>query len=254
MPAADLQPDPDEWLTVKEIAEELRLTPATIRSWISSGTLKARRAGQRKWLVKRSEIDRTLARYESEDREGTIDTILPPHQSPHWSPEALQYVRRPAWLSYVSRNWKLNVDASRYAPPNEWFVQRLIDIAEWSARKAAALLNLEGEHPGDWWQLQEGLPEGVLSYELSPQANRPGTSAMWAEFDAAVTQLDRAMRAHSVQRERDALARLSLALHDVADQLAERNSYPWPETTFVLRTFNEDPRLGGSEEPPEGVD
>jgi len=254
VPAAEAKPDPDEWLTVKEIAEELRLTPATIRSWISTGALKARRAGQRKWLVRRSEIDRTLARYESEDREGPIDTVLAPHQSPHWSPEALRYVRRPSWLSYASRNWELNVEASRYAPPNEWFVQRLIGIAEWSARKSTALLNLDGEDPGDWWHQQGGLPDGVLSYELSPQANRPGTSAMWAEFDAAVTQLDQAMRAHSLQREGDALARLSVALHDVADHLAGLNAYPWPQTTFVPRASDGDPRPGGSDEPPAGVE
>lgn len=39
----------DPWLTLVEIAEELRLSPATIRSWISKGTLQAMRAGRRKW-------------------------------------------------------------------------------------------------------------------------------------------------------------------------------------------------------------
>ena len=37
------------------------MSPATIRSWISKGTLRAMRAGQRKWLVRRSELDRMLA-------------------------------------------------------------------------------------------------------------------------------------------------------------------------------------------------
>jgi len=43
-----------------EIAEELRMSPATMRSWISSGTLRAMRPGKRKLLVRRSELDRML--------------------------------------------------------------------------------------------------------------------------------------------------------------------------------------------------
>jgi excisionase family DNA binding protein len=58
----------DPWLTLAEIAEELRMSPATIRSWISKGTLRAMRPGQRKLLVRRSELDRML-RGEDMDRE-----------------------------------------------------------------------------------------------------------------------------------------------------------------------------------------
>jgi excisionase family DNA binding protein len=43
----------DPWLTVAEIAEELRVNPATVRLWISQGTLPARRAGRRKLLIRR---------------------------------------------------------------------------------------------------------------------------------------------------------------------------------------------------------
>src|SRR5450631_3304572 len=62
---ADTPDDP--WLTLAEIAEELRMSPATIRSWISKGTLRAMRAGQRKWLVRRSELDRMLRGEDFED-------------------------------------------------------------------------------------------------------------------------------------------------------------------------------------------
>src|SRR2546421_4180947 len=57
------EPDPaeDSWLTLAEIAEELRVNPATVRLWVSRGRLKATRAGQRKLLVRRSELDRMLA-------------------------------------------------------------------------------------------------------------------------------------------------------------------------------------------------
>ena len=54
-------PADDPWLTLAEIAEELRVNPATVRLWVRRGRLKAMRAGQRKLLVRRSELDRMLA-------------------------------------------------------------------------------------------------------------------------------------------------------------------------------------------------
>jgi excisionase family DNA binding protein len=51
----------DPWLTLAEIAAELRMHPATIRLWISRGHLNATRPGRRKLLVRRSELDRMLA-------------------------------------------------------------------------------------------------------------------------------------------------------------------------------------------------
>ena len=57
----------DPWLTLAEIAGELRMSPATIRSWISKGTLRAMRPGKRKLLVRRSELDRMLR---GEDMDG----------------------------------------------------------------------------------------------------------------------------------------------------------------------------------------
>jgi excisionase family DNA binding protein len=50
----------DPWLTVAEIASELRVNPATVRLWVSKGTLSATRAGQRKLLIRRSDLDRML--------------------------------------------------------------------------------------------------------------------------------------------------------------------------------------------------
>ncbi len=50
----------DPWLTLAEIAAELRVNPATVRQWVSKGQLKASRAGVRKWIVRRSDLDRML--------------------------------------------------------------------------------------------------------------------------------------------------------------------------------------------------
>jgi excisionase family DNA binding protein len=55
------QPPTDPWLTVGEIANELRVHPATVRLWVADGWLNAIRPGRRKLLVRRSELDRVLS-------------------------------------------------------------------------------------------------------------------------------------------------------------------------------------------------
>lgn len=49
-----------EYLTTEDAAELARVTPATIREWIKSGTLRERRAGQ-KLLIKTTELHAHLA-------------------------------------------------------------------------------------------------------------------------------------------------------------------------------------------------
>jgi excisionase family DNA binding protein len=61
----------DPWLTLAEIAQELRVSPATVRLWVSQGRLAATRAGARKWLVRRSELERMIGQDQrgGEDKE-----------------------------------------------------------------------------------------------------------------------------------------------------------------------------------------
>ena len=57
MAMADL--DQDEYLTISEIAAELKLSPETIRQWIVKGELEGTRAGK-SWRVRRSDLRRML--------------------------------------------------------------------------------------------------------------------------------------------------------------------------------------------------
>jgi excisionase family DNA binding protein len=61
----DLDAPEDYWLTLAEIAAELRVNPATVRLWIARGRLPATRPGQRKLLVRRSDVDRMLGHHGS---------------------------------------------------------------------------------------------------------------------------------------------------------------------------------------------
>lgn len=258
MAVVDPDPQDDPWLTLAEIAEELRLSPATIRSWISKGTLRATRAGQRKWLVRRSELDRMLAGADMADPDSppdaadwrTFDTITPPHRSPHWTnPAALEHVSPRGWLGFAESTWRAALRASATAPPDPGFILRIRGIAEAAARKAAALGNLGEEAPGAWWERQSALPGGALSYELRPGGNRPGPAELWARFDQSVDELGRAMAERSAPAEREALEAISLVLHEIVDALVEHLRH-------VRQPLDEDDvqeQSGESDEEPPGA-
>lgn len=237
LPGRNPVPEDDPWLTLAKIAAELRMSPATIRSWISKGTLRATRAGQRKWLVRRSELDRMIAGADMAEPDapaGTpdwraFDTIAPPHRSPHWSnPEAVEHVSPGGWLGFAESAWRDALRASAMAPPDPRFLVRVRDIAEAAARKAAALANMGEHEPAAWWQRQSALPGGYLSYELRPGAIRTGPAELWARFDRAVEQLGLAMAEHSMPAEQVALEEVSLVLHEIIDALLEAEGRQWP--------------------------
>jgi excisionase family DNA binding protein len=48
--------NPDELLTVPEVAKELKYTEATIRTWIKQGKLRAIRPTGREYRVRRSDL------------------------------------------------------------------------------------------------------------------------------------------------------------------------------------------------------
>ncbi|MGI8557861.1 MAG: helix-turn-helix domain-containing protein [Solirubrobacteraceae bacterium] len=51
----------DEYLTPAQVADELQVTVVTVRRWIANEELRARKAGPRRWMIRRSDLDRFLA-------------------------------------------------------------------------------------------------------------------------------------------------------------------------------------------------
>lgn len=229
-------PDPerldDPWMTLAEIAGELRMSPATIRSWISKGRLQAMRAGQRKWLVRRSELDRMLR---GEDFEGAVapppdplwvgdrprqrrppDSISSPNTRRWRSDE--EHVDPDEWLGVAQWEWLAALQQSRMAPPDAWFIGRLHLLGEAAARKADAL-SLFAEDCEMRWEEESAERPFTLSYELRPGGNRPGPTELWAEFDGTVERLGRAIEEARAGGLRRALEELSVAVHEIADSL-----------------------------------
>ena len=51
----------EQYLTPAQVAEELQVTVVTVRRWIASRELRATKAGPRRWMIRRSDLDAFLA-------------------------------------------------------------------------------------------------------------------------------------------------------------------------------------------------
>jgi excisionase family DNA binding protein len=236
----------DPWLTLAEIAEELRVNPATVRQWVSKGQLKASRAGVRKWIVRRSDLDRML-----DETNLTADEVLEQlENSLEPAREAAPYPRRPdpahaegaaqtdeptsaptptrkprtpkaqgavELLQRAIAGYEEAITASAYAPPSPGYVDRIRAVAESCEHMAATMLNAS-EAAGVRWRSKTDMAE-LLPYELKRGGNRPGPTEMWEEFDAAFERLSITATGTDIVAVAHVFREVWAALRVVADEL-----------------------------------
>jgi excisionase family DNA binding protein len=70
-PGQHRESDPDELLTVGQVARELQVIPPTVRTWIQSGALRASRPGNglqpgRTYRIRRTDLDAFVAASQSQ--------------------------------------------------------------------------------------------------------------------------------------------------------------------------------------------
>ena len=237
---SDLEPEDvegDPWLTVAEIAEELRVNPATVRLWISKGTLPATRAGQRKLLIRRSDLDRMLAVIRPERHSVGPRPPRSSHPRHRRRPPVLQSTRQLSTadihghrvstaefqelvdeLDRADELWHSAQDASENAPPDPGFPQRVRAFAiacEHEARSLGRAASIQGFS----WTPVPDQRYMVLSHELRPGAIRPGPATLWQAFDSAVQRLGIAMEGRIMHAVAVQYRELAEVMHEIADLL-----------------------------------
>jgi excisionase family DNA binding protein len=231
----DPEPNPhdDPWLTVAEFAEEMRVRPVTVRAWIAKGQIKATRAGQRKWLVRRSELARMLEQDDGapavpappalRPAESLEPDDRPPEMWERMAEEAMDRERERQELDYAmaAYEWEIALEQSRMAPPDARFVSRIRQIAQAASRRAAAIRECMDD-PGVVWKPIPDSAGMTLSYELRPGGVRPGPKDAWDRVDRVVTRLGIALEGDSGSAVASALRDLASALTGVADAIEKR--------------------------------
>jgi len=221
----------DPWLTLAEIAEELRVNPATVRLWISRGRLKAMRAGQRKLLVRRSELDRMLVASDPakqpEPREPRKPEPLRPvfdrplagqvararaHMDPTVIPAAIKRMQE------AEAVFDTAVSASNNAPPDPGFPSRLRAVAAACLQRAEAL-DQASRIPGFRWTPVSAPDPVIRSHELRPGGNRPGAPHKWQTYDMAVERLSIAVQGNVISLVSHEFREIGWVLNEIADEL-----------------------------------
>ncbi len=217
----------DPWLTLAEIADELRVNPATVRQWVTRGQLHASRAGVRKWIVRRSELERMLASTRPSADRGAPVAERPtreeprPTQSQSSTADANSAI---ALYQIAGDAFEAAWAASASAPPSPGYLDRVRRFADACEHLASTMTNASTV-AGVQWLGRSGFRTDSFPYELRPGGNRPGSDELWQDFDAALERLAIAASGTEVAAVAHAFRELGGAMLDVADELEHDDSW-----------------------------
>ena len=224
MPDRDLDRQDDPWLALAEIAEELRVNPATVRQWVAKGQLQASRAGVRKWIVRRSELERMLATtnvgsapgapaHRAEDQSFAADRRAEAQAPATDAQSAI------ALLQIANESFANALDASAFAPPAPGYVDRLRRLADACEHMASTMLNAS-KLAGVRWASRTNFGLDVFPYEVRAGGNRPGGDELWRDVDVALERLVIAVTGTEVSAVAHAFGEVGETLLSVAEKLA----------------------------------
>jgi hypothetical protein len=122
-------------------------------------------------------------------------------------------------VRHASVSWAEAMRAHKLAPPDEGFAARLQKLSE--AAAAEQLAWNQAHDAGMQWRPVPGAGDAEPPYELRPGTGRRGPEDLWAHFDSAVSDMNRAIGGTDALRVAtafgaiaDAAARLSQAVAD----------------------------------------
>ena len=124
----------------------------------------------------------------------------------------------------ASHGWADAMRAHKLAPPDADFAARLRALGE-----AAASEQVAWEHAhaaGLLWRPVPGAETAEPPYELRPGTGRRGPQELWARFDAAVAQLNRAITGSDAADVADAFGEIASAAAALADTITRGDEAP----------------------------
>ena len=215
----------DPWLTLAEIADELRVNPATVRQWVTKGQLKASRAGVRKWIVRRSELERMLAATNPPAEVGAaIEEHRTEPRSPRPESPATDANSAIALYQIAGNAFETAFAASAYPPPSPGYLERTRRFADSCEHMGSTMANAS-KVAGVQWLGRSGFRVDSFPYELRPGGNRPGDDELWRDCDAAMERLAMAASGTDLVAVAQAFRDVGEALLDVADELEQDDSW-----------------------------
>jgi hypothetical protein len=118
----------------------------------------------------------------------------------------------------ASNAWAEAMRAHKLAPPDPGFASRLRALGD-----AAANEQIAWEHAhaaGLRWRPVPGAESAAPPYELRPGTGRRGPAKLWARFDGAVADLNRAITGTDAAVVADAFGEISEAARELGDAVA----------------------------------
>jgi hypothetical protein len=118
-------------------------------------------------------------------------------------------------------NWAEAMRTHKLAPPDAGFAARLRALSD-----AATSEQVAWEHAhaaGLLWRPIPGAEGAEPPYELRPGTGRRGPEELWARFDAAVAELNRAITGSDAATVADAFGELAEAAGELADAVTRED-------------------------------
>jgi hypothetical protein len=114
--------------------------------------------------------------------------------------------------------WADAMRAHKLAPPDADFSMRLRALATAAANEQVAWEH--AHHAGLLWRPVPGAEQAQPPYELRPGTGRRGPAELWARFDSAVAELNRAITGSDAAVVADAFGEMAAAADALADAVA----------------------------------
>jgi hypothetical protein len=121
----------------------------------------------------------------------------------------------------AGNGWADAMRAHKLAPPDDHFAARLTQLSEAAAREQVVLEHAHAA--GLLWRPIPGADRAEPPYELRPGTGRRGPADLWARFDAAVADLNRAITGSDASDVADAFGEMSEVASALADAVSKED-------------------------------